>query len=99
MAATHPWSVALVSNKARRVRWLAENGRFTSDPEKALRLLSPEVAARRVQTFMEIHGWEPEVMERFQLVPAPETKKTDPRSSRRAASRPGKGNRDQQEAA
>jgi hypothetical protein len=71
MAPIHHWSVTLASARTRRPRWLAENGHFTSDPAKALRLVSPEVAARRVQAFMAIRGWEIEVMERFRLVPAP----------------------------
>ncbi|MFM7266443.1 MAG: hypothetical protein ACKOZW_12815 [Cyanobium sp.] len=66
------WSVSLASPRTRRPRWLGENGRFTSDPARALRLVSPEVAAQRVQHFLEIHGWEPVVMERLQLVPAPQ---------------------------
>lgn len=65
------WSVSLASPRTRRPRWLGDNGRFTSDPARALRLVSPEVAAQRVQHFLQIHGWEPAVMERLQLVPAP----------------------------
>lgn len=72
MPANNHWSIALASARIRRPRWLAESGRFTSDPGRALRLISPEVAARRVQAYMEIHGWSPEVMERFRLVPAPQ---------------------------
>jgi hypothetical protein len=71
MAPIHHWSVILASSSSRRPRWLGENGQFTTDPGQALRLVSPEVAARRVQAFMEIHGWPSEVMERFRLVPAP----------------------------
>lgn len=66
------WSVSLASPRTRRPRWLAENGRFTSDPARALRLVSPEVAAQRLQRFLQIHGREPAIMERLQLVPAPE---------------------------
>jgi hypothetical protein len=65
------WSVSLASPHTRRPRWLAENGRFTSDPTRALRLVNPEVAAQRVQRFLQIHGREPAIMERLQLVPAP----------------------------
>ena len=65
------WSVSLASPRTRRPRWLAENGRFTSDPARALRLVSPEVAAQRLQRFLEIHGRELAIMERLQLVPAP----------------------------
>ena len=65
------WSVILASPLTRRPRWLGENGRLTSDPSRALRLMSPEVAAQRVQHFLQIRGWAPESIERFQLVPAP----------------------------
>jgi hypothetical protein len=71
MASDNHWSITLASARIRRPRWLAENGRFSSDPSRALRLISPEVAVRRVQAYMKIHGWSPEVMERFRLVPAP----------------------------
>lgn len=72
MASDNHWSITLAGAGIRRPRWLTENGRFSSDPRRALRLVSPEVAARRVQAYMEIHGWSPEVMERFRLVPAPQ---------------------------
>ncbi len=72
MAFDNHWSITLAGAGIRRPRWLTENGRFSSDPSRALRLVSPEVAARRVQSYMEIHGWSPEVMERFRLVPAPQ---------------------------
>jgi len=71
MAPIHQWSVTLASHRGLRPRWLAENGHFTTDPTRALRLVSPEVAVRRVQAFMAIRGWDVEVMERFRLVPAP----------------------------
>ncbi len=65
------WSVRLVSRRTQRPRWLAENGRLTSDPARALRLLSPELAAQRAQHFLRLHGSDPVLLERFQLVPAP----------------------------
>lgn len=71
MAPIHHWSVILASSPSRRPRWLDENGQLTTDPGRALRLVSPEVAARRVQAFLEIHGWPADVLERFRLVPAP----------------------------
>jgi len=71
MAHPHRWSVTLVAAGDRHPRWLDENGHFSSDPGRALRLTSPEVAVQRVQTFLELHGWDPAVMERFRLVPAP----------------------------
>ena len=71
MAPTHHWSVILAASRGRRPRWLDENGQLTTDPARALRLVSPEVAARRVQAFLEIHGWPNDVLERFRLVPAP----------------------------
>jgi len=71
MAHPHRWSVTLVAAGDRHPRWLDENGHFSSDPGRALRLTSPEVAVQRVQAFLELHGWDPAVMERFRLVPAP----------------------------
>lgn len=71
MTGIRQWSVILASSTSRRPRWLDENGHITADPRRALRLVSPEVAARRVQAFLEIHGWPIGVMERFRLVPAP----------------------------
>ena len=71
MAHPHRWSVTLAAAGDRHPRWLDENGHFSSDPARALRLASPEVAVQRVQTFLELHGWDPAVIERFRLVPAP----------------------------
>jgi len=71
MAPNHHWSVILAASRGRRPRWLDENGQLTTDPARALRLVSPEVAARRVQAFLEIHGWSNVVLERFRLVPSP----------------------------
>ena len=68
---SHHWSVSLASSRGRRPRWLAENGRFTSDPARALRLVSAEVAAQRLQQYLRIHGKEPSLMERLMLVPSP----------------------------
>lgn len=72
MAGTNHWSITLAGGRSRRPRWLSENGHFSSNPALALRLISPEVAARRVQAYMVLRGWPPEVMERFRLVPAPD---------------------------
>ncbi len=72
MALPHRWSLALVSGGSRRIRWLTETGHFSSDPAKALRLINAEVAAQRVHAFMALRGWDITVMERFQLLPAPE---------------------------
>lgn len=72
MALPHRWSLALVSGRTRRIRWLTETGHFSSDPAKALRLINPELAAQRVQAFMALRGWDVTVMERFQLLPAPQ---------------------------
>jgi hypothetical protein len=69
----HPqcWSVTLAAAGDRHPRWLDENGHFSSDPTRALRLASSEVAVQRVQAFLELHGWDLAVIERFRLVPAP----------------------------
>ena len=61
----------LSSSRLRRPRWLSESGRLTSDPRRALRLRSAEVAALRLQAFIRLRGWELSRLERFQLVPAP----------------------------
>jgi len=71
MAGIRHWSVSLASGRSSRPRWLTENGRLSSNPASALRLVSPDVAAKRVQAFMAIRGWPQEAMERFRLVPAP----------------------------
>lgn len=70
MAERHQWSIA-VAAPGRRPRWLSEGGRFSVRAERALRLISPEVAARRLQDYRRLRGWPPEAMERFRLVPAP----------------------------
>jgi hypothetical protein len=72
MAEINHWSITLAGGRTRRPRWLSVNGHFSSNPALALRLVSPEVAARRVQSYMVLRGWPPEVMERFRLVPAPD---------------------------
>jgi hypothetical protein len=71
MSAIPHWSIVLESEHGLRPRWLCSNGRFSANASLALRLVCPEVAARRVQHYMELHGWPPEVMDRFRLVPAP----------------------------
>jgi hypothetical protein len=68
---SNSWSIALVSRRTQRSRWLTADGRISSDPARALRVLNPEVAARRVQAYLSVHGWPPEAAERFRLVPAP----------------------------
>lgn len=72
MSPLRQWSLALDSPRTRRPRWLGENGHLTSDPDRALRLVCPEVAARRVQAFLQLRGWPPEALERFRLVSAPD---------------------------
>ena len=71
MGGDHHWSVMLSSSRLRRPRWLSDSGRLTSDPRRALRLISAELAAQRLQVFMRLRGWELSRLERFQLVPAP----------------------------
>ncbi|MFM7267435.1 MAG: hypothetical protein ACKOZT_02445 [Cyanobium sp.] len=67
----HRWSITLAASSDRHPRWLDENGHFSSDPARALRLASPEVAVQRVQAFLSLHGWAPTVLDRFRLVPSP----------------------------
>lgn len=71
MGGYHQWSVMLTTARVRRPRWLSDSGRLTSDPRRALRLMSAEVAAQRLQAFIRLRGWELSRLERFQLVPAP----------------------------
>jgi hypothetical protein len=71
MAGINHWSITLGGGRTRRPRWLTEDGHFSSNPALALRLVSPEVAARRVQTYMKLRGWPTEAIERFVLVPSP----------------------------
>lgn len=80
MAGIQHWSVTLASPRCRRPRWLGENGHFTSDPARALRLVSPEVAVKRLHAYLALHGWPNEAMERFRLVPAPETQQASIRA-------------------
>lgn len=72
MAGSHQWSVMLTTTSLRRPRWLSDSGRLTSDPRRALRLMSADVAAQRLQAFIRLRGWELSRLERFQLVPAPQ---------------------------
>jgi hypothetical protein len=83
MAHPQRWSVTLAASGRRHPRWLDENGHFSSDPSRALRLITPEVAVQRIQAFLAVHGWEtPQALERFRLVPAPTPleSRTPPRS-------------------
>lgn len=85
MSEIHHWSITLAGGCGRRPRWLSVNGHFSSNPERALRLVTPEVAARRVQQYMKLRGWPSAVMERFRLVPSPPLA---PRATGRAAGEP-----------
>jgi hypothetical protein len=71
MAAIHRWSVTLAGSGHRRPRWLDEDGNFSADPSRALRLASPEIAVQRIQAFLALHGSKGGRIERFRLVPAP----------------------------
>ena len=67
-----------MSTRHRRPRWLSDSGRLTSDPRRALRLMTADVAAQRLQAFIRLRGWELSRLERFQLVPAPQLEQTRP---------------------
>ena len=56
MAPVQRWSVTLAGPRHRRPRWLDEDGHFSADPARALRLSSPEVAVQRIQEFLALHG-------------------------------------------
>ncbi|MCP9915606.1 hypothetical protein [Cyanobium sp. ATX 6F1] len=68
------WCVALKPTRpglGRRKRWLTDQGVFTADPAKTLRVVNAEVAARRLQAFVELRGWPLRAVERLTLVPDP----------------------------
>ncbi|MFM7311665.1 MAG: hypothetical protein ACKO0M_00585 [Cyanobium sp.] len=71
MAGIHYWSVVLEGRCRRRCRWLSSNGAISSDAAQALRLVSPEVVADRLQAYARLRGWPAGLIERFRLVPAP----------------------------
>lgn len=71
MPRPHRWSVTLAAGSGRHPRWLDENGQFSSDPARALRLASPEVAVQRIHDFLLLHGVDLAVLNRFRLVPSP----------------------------
>ncbi|MEI6829243.1 MAG: hypothetical protein WCK64_05240 [Synechococcaceae cyanobacterium ELA445] len=74
MKATGQWCVALKPSRPGldgRCRWLTDQGAFTADPAKALRVVNAETAARRLQVFVELRGWPLRAVERLRLVPAP----------------------------
>lgn len=73
------WSVTLAGQRSGRRRWLTESGQFSADPARALRVSDPDVAVRRLQQFLQLRGWAPELIERFQLVPAPSLRSNLPR--------------------
>lgn len=77
MAPVHRWSVTLAGPRHRRPRWLDEDGHFSADPSRALRLASPEIAVQRIQEFLELHGNKAQRIERFRLVPAPSRQPLD----------------------
>ncbi|MGB7565085.1 MAG: hypothetical protein WBM08_10070 [Prochlorococcaceae cyanobacterium] len=74
MAKALQWCVTLKPSRpglGRRKRWLTDQGVFTTDPAKALRVVNAEVAASRLQNFVELRGWPLRAVERLTLVPAP----------------------------
>lgn len=65
------WSIVLQAPRSGRRRWLSSNGRFSCQASRALRLVSPEVAASRLQVFRQLHGWSSDGIDRLRLVPSP----------------------------
>ncbi len=51
-----------------RPRWLTPHGTFSSNPAHALVVSTPEAAAERLQSFVELKGWPLRAVERFALV-------------------------------
>ena len=53
-----------------RPRWLTAHGTFSSNPAHALVVSTPEAAAERLHSFVELRGWPLRAVERFALVAA-----------------------------
>jgi len=53
-----------------RARRLTPEGAFSSDSAKALVVSTPQAAAERLQTFVELKDWPLRAVERFALVGA-----------------------------
>ena len=66
------WCVALLPSSGQRrarPRWLRSDGRFSLAADQAWTVIEPATAARRLQHWLEVHGRNPAVRDRFQLVP------------------------------
>lgn len=66
------WCVALLPDSGQRrarPRWLRSDGRFSLAADQAWTVIEPATAARRLQHWLEVHGRNPAVLDRFQLVP------------------------------
>ena len=69
-----PWRVALLpGSPPARVRWLGCDGRFTVAAERALTVVDPETAARRLQLWLAAHGRDRVLLHRLQLLPVSST--------------------------
>ncbi|MEB3265742.1 MAG: hypothetical protein VKN13_03920 [Cyanobacteriota bacterium] len=79
MVGERRWSVELMPLPKRTVatpaplrrRWLDENGRFTSDPARALQVANPDAAVVRLQSYAALRGWKTRAIEKLRMVPAP----------------------------
>jgi hypothetical protein len=79
MAPANRWSVELMPlpkrpaapPSRRRRRWLDENGRFTTDPARALQVVNPDAAVVRLQSYAALRGWKDKAIEKLRMVPAP----------------------------
>jgi hypothetical protein len=68
------WRVALLpdsGHRRARPRWLCSDGRFSLAPDQAWTVVEPATAARRLQHWLELHGRDPAMLNRWQLVPVP----------------------------
>lgn len=69
------WRVALrptdptSPTQAPQARWLRADGVFSANPQEAWTMVDPQVAAQRLQQWIDAKGWHPQVLDRLQLVP------------------------------
>ena len=73
MAPATRWSVELppLPSRPQRRRWLGADGRFTTDPAKAMQVTSPDAAVARLQRYAAVRGWKAQAIEKLRMVPAP----------------------------
>lgn len=66
------WRVALLpesEHSRARPRWLCSDGRFRLIQDQAWTVAEPQQAAQRLQHWLAVHGRDPRLLQRLQLVP------------------------------